>query len=387
MKTKKIYTGVSIDTNGIYVVFASVDKVDGSQTIIARKAGEVKLGIERGCITDPKPIEQCIKKIFNNIERLHSTHIEEVLVSFNPHTLTSKKKRIKRAVKKSDSPFVIYNEDATSMHLKMAQNYISSRPNHTLLISNPLSYSVDNIRNLDTPVDLVAKKEFSGEGFFVSCFKQNKQMLEKIFHNLGLEVIDIYPSSFVTASVLFPDEDKRAGALFVDIGTETSSWTYFYKGIPYSTGCIGVGTYDIACEAARTIGIDLSHIMNSIHTHTLNDDITHAKKNVLTRVMRKILSEIKTVCPSYSLVGNIIVLVPEGIKYECEKVFDSQLRSNIQYFEKKKDITIEKNNGSWIPVESLITYYCSSDDTEDVKGEYFKPYMRAFFRNMRSIFL
>ena len=385
MKTNETHIGISINTNAIHVFFAKTNHIEHTQTVIARKSETIESGLERGYITNPREVASVIKKMLDSIERLHSTNIEEVIVSFNPLTLTSRKKKVKRNIEKESTPFVINERDISDMQANMFRTYANTYPNNEVLVTKPLTYAVDHTSNLDQITDLTAKKEFSGETFFISCFRQHKQSLEKVFHILGLDILEMYPSAFVTASVLFNKEQKRSGALFIDIDSETTAWTYFNKGVPYSTGCVGTGIYDIACEAANSLGMGLSHVINSVHNNRLNDDIIRARKSIFNRIVRKIVSEIKATCPVCPFVGGVIILVPEGSKYECERICDVQINSNITYIEKKNDNTQHTNNGSWMPVQSLITYHTQENKERRVEERnILKSITSSFLRKIRS---
>ena len=205
------------------------------------------------------------------------------------------------------------------------------------LVNNLITYTVDGLSDLQSISDLKACSSVSIESLIVSGFKKHHAALVRAVERADLEVLKVYPAPLVTGSVLFGKTEKRVGCLFIDIDTETTSWSAFYNEAPYSVGCLPIGTYDIGLSVANNLGISIQEAIKTVEKKDAkNDEIARAKRRVLSRILVNIGKQLRRETGEVIPVsGGIAVSVPTGIYFECQKVFDSEMNAPITYIEKQ----------------------------------------------------
>lgn len=386
---QKILVGVDIHAHGIYILFAKINE-KGSVSYIASACECVEEYMSGGVITHPKKIMNALLRGIDSISKTHGVSVENILVSFNASSLIAKKICLERNI--TTQKIVLNNIDEKEMEGVIVQKHNTKYPNNTILANTLTGYTVDNSYKLKTVQGLSAKKFVSIESLVFSGFKGEVESLISAIEHAGFEIQGVYPSPLVGGLYIFKTAEKRAGCLFIDIDLETTSWCAFYQGVPYSAGVIPIGTYDICSLIAQNLGIRIQDAMKVVMDKKgESGEISGAKREIFLKIRKKIFREIEKEQGQHPpLSGGIVILIPDYISFEYQKLFDAHIHAPITYIEKLNSSFSEKRmDGSWLIARALISYH-HKHTKEKEQGGVFIPFWnmvnKQILKKVRKIF-
>ena len=109
-------------------------------------------------------------------------------------------------------------------------------PDDRILLSmRPLTWSVDDLCSVEEPVGLTGRS-LRAELAVVSVLKNRVRDLRKLLHEAGMYVEGILPEPEASAAGCLSDDERRLGALVVNIGAAT-----VHAGILVGRGHAGIG--------------------------------------------------------------------------------------------------------------------------------------------------
>jgi cell division protein FtsA len=143
--------------------------------------------------------------------------------------------------------------------LEVAENEIpqASIINKKIIHSIPVSYKIDGQTIMGRPNNMRGNK-LEVKALFVVCIEQHLDDLIKAVEKTGVDVWDIMASPIAGSLVTLNKNQKTAGCVLANIGSETVSIVVFENNTPISLEIFPIGGTDITNDIALGLRISLN---------------------------------------------------------------------------------------------------------------------------------
>jgi cell division protein FtsA len=134
--------------------------------------------------------------------------------------------------------------------------------NQKILHSIPISYKIDGKAVLSkTPLDMKGTK-LEVKMLFITCLEPHLNDLLEAVEEAGVEVVDVIASPIAASFVTLSKQQKMAGCVLTNIGSETISIVVFENNLPISLEVFPIGSTDITNDIALGLKIPLEEAEN-----------------------------------------------------------------------------------------------------------------------------
>lgn len=146
----------------------------------------------------------------------------------------------------------ITREMIADLRRRAAQNIPQERD---VIDVAPVKFTVDNKTTVN-PVGSYGTT-VGARMCVLSCAPVIKRMIRRvIFEKVGLEINGYVARPLAEGALALTDEERRMGAMLVDLGAETTSVTIYKNGAPVYVATLPLGS--------RNITLDITHALNHI---------------------------------------------------------------------------------------------------------------------------
>ena len=233
MGFSKVVGAIEIGTSKVAVLIGEISQ-DGTLNVIGHYQGLSK-GVKKGVIVDLEAASASVHAAILKAENESNAKISEVYLAQTGMHLkgifnvgTANVSSSDGIISKSDIDQA--KEDAKRPRLPEGRVFI----NH---IQNP--FSIDGQR-VDNPLHMEGKRLKVGY-WTIHADSSILQDSLRVIRGVPLEVEDVILSSIASGNVLLQENEKKAGALVVDIGGGTTDFALYRDGFIVYTGVIPVG--------------------------------------------------------------------------------------------------------------------------------------------------
>ena len=130
-------------------------------------------------------------------------------------------------------------------------------PDQEVLHVLPTSHRVDGATVARSPVGVRARL-LVVECALVTASRLALDNLERVFADLDLELLDVAAEPLVTAGALLGAEDRRRGAVLVDIGAERIGAVVYREHVLQGLACLGVGSAHVSRDLAYALQLEFA---------------------------------------------------------------------------------------------------------------------------------
>lgn len=247
----KIHVGLEIGTSKTCLVVGEV-KADSSVKILG--IGETKsVGVRRGEVTDFTHARSCLKDALAKAEDNSDVEIGSVFLAISGSHL--------RSVNHSGAYRLPDGENTLQQdHLEEAMTSAREAPippEHVYLHTIIRDYALDGMASCSPPLGLNGK---TVEAHFhvVHGIGSRIQNTMKLVREIPLELDDVVFSPIATAQMALDREQRKRGALVIDIGGGTTDYALYLDGVIAASGCIPVGGDHITNDIHLVTGLQFS---------------------------------------------------------------------------------------------------------------------------------
>ena len=221
---------------------AGQKKPDGSISVLAMVKEESSSFIRKGVVYNIDKTAQCLTNIVKKLEVQLKTRITQVFVGVGGQSIRSVRNSITKDLP-SDS--IITQEMVVEL---MDANRALDYPEQKILDVAEQEYRVDTQLQMD-PVGIRASRL---EGNFLNILERKAFFLNlnRCFETAGIEVADMYLAPLALANAVLTETEKRSGCALVDIGSDTTTVSVFWKNVLRHLAVIPLGSNNITKDIA-----------------------------------------------------------------------------------------------------------------------------------------
>ena len=234
---RKIFASIDIGTNSIKLIVAEVTK---SKTNVLAVSETDSKGIKKGLVVNKELLTSILKTTLKKAEDVLGLKIRKIIItvpSFNPEfvisegstTITNEDKLIRgmdiiRAMQAS-----IYNKVPADLEI-VGIVPTHFRINEDEVVKSPLNIKANKL-TVKTVICMVPRKNVDN---LIACFNK-----------LGVDVIDVAPTSFGDYHALKNDKISNLVGAIINIGDATTTVSIFNKGVLTNTIAMEIGGQNI----------------------------------------------------------------------------------------------------------------------------------------------
>ncbi len=265
--------------------------------------------------------------------------------------------------------------------------------NRNVLHTVPISFKVDGRIVLGKPEGLKGNK-LEVKTLFITCFENHINDLLETFTEAGIEVEDLVAAPMAASLVTLSRQQKMAGVVLTNIGSETVSIVVFENNLPLSLEVFQIGSNDITNDIALGLRVPLEEAEN-IKRGTIVGGNYPRKK--LEEIIEARLSDIFELIEAHLKKLGRSGLLPAGIVLTgggsaIETVDDLakvalRLPSRIASVSFGDNIRGQIKDASWSVAYGLCVIGLQNGDDETISGFRFVKQTRKGLMNLFRQFL
>ena len=203
----------------------NLDKINELKSIAYRVVGvatKKSVGIKKGEILIAEEVEKTIRSVVQQSQKMASSIIDEVVVTFSGGTPISK--NLYNEIKLDNHS--VSSEDIG--HLLSAFDFQTYSENREILHAMPINFTMDEKTGLTDPRGLVGNTL----GLDINLITSQKNVVENIDESLKkcqLNLAGIFFSPYISAKSSLVEDELKLGAACVDLGFGTTGISIFYN--------------------------------------------------------------------------------------------------------------------------------------------------------------
>ncbi len=255
--SEHIITGIDVGTYHVKVAIARMPKKSSSRNTMPEIIGTgyaESRGLKSGYIMQPDDVSRSIKSAISQAEKTAGVIVKRAYVSIGSIGLEEIYSRGEIIPARADSEITTADLEKV---MQDSEDRISDHiPNRRILHNIPLRYTVDKTEVLGRPQGMRGTK-LEVDTLFITSYEQHINDLISAIESIGVYVEDVIASPLATSFVLLNKNQKRAGCVLVNIGSETTSLVVFEDSTPISLKIFPVGSNDITNDIALGLKVTI----------------------------------------------------------------------------------------------------------------------------------
>lgn len=311
-----VFLAIDIGSSSITAVIANHD-AENNINILATGV-QSSSGINKGLIINIEEASKCIKDAVDMAKKFTTEQIETTIVS-----ISGTYSKSIRSTGSVNVPNGLISETEINQVMQMALYNATIVPEYEVVHVIPLFFKVDDSVEVDNPLNMNGSRLEVSVNIVIS----KRTALTNIKSALkvsGIDTVKFVLDSYATALAVLDDQQKKFGAVVVNLGSTTTEFVYFKGNSIVYNGFIPVGSNHITTDlsimlhtppsAAESIKLEYGSIIKDYSEKSEIDD----RKVRIPRIGdENSLSEIgldfiQTII--HSRVEEILVLVKKKLK-------------------------------------------------------------------------
>ncbi len=249
---KAIVTGLDVGTSSIRVAVCEAVRGSKAPRVLALTKSESR-GLRRGYIINAEEAAQAIRSAIAEAEKVAQTRIKHVFLGLGGVTVESKIGEGQVVVSRADSE--ITDNDINRV-IELSELNLTDNQNGRIIHIIPLYFKLDGKKILGRPEGMRGSK-LEVRTLFVTCLNQHLTNLLRAVELAGLTVEDVVASPIAASFLALSNQQKAAGVVLANIGSQTTSIAVFEEGIPVSLSILPIGSLDITNDIALGLRVPL----------------------------------------------------------------------------------------------------------------------------------
>ena len=235
-----------------------LDGRSGYSINVLGAAHQSSKGIKAGVVVDVDGVEGTLKSVIGAVEKISGIDVDDLVLSVSCGRLRSDNFR-------ATTPFEGKSVSRRDIgRLTDAGRSFAERDGRVLVHSNHVGFSIDDEMGIIEPIGMAGEK-LTQELHMVTAdggpLKNLLLAVERSYFN----VVGVIPSTYGSAEAVLSMEEKRLGAIALDLGGGTSSFAVYGDGHFIHMDGITVGGDHITYDIARSLSTPL-HVAERIKT-------------------------------------------------------------------------------------------------------------------------
>jgi len=252
----QIIAGIDIGTGHIRI--GTAKELLAGETALPKMIGfgmaESK-GLRHGCVIEKEETVKSLEKAKQAAEKNIGNRIKSAVISVGGIGLGSLTSSGEIIVSKAD--LEVTDLDIEKIVNLAEENIPSSISlNRKILHTIPLSYKLDGKSVVGNPIGMRGTK-LEAKCLFITVVEKNINDLIDVVEEAGIEVLDVVASPIAASLVLLSKQQKRAGCLLVNIGSETVSSIVYENNVPSFLEILPTGGSHVTNDIALGLKISL----------------------------------------------------------------------------------------------------------------------------------
>ncbi len=253
---RSIITGIDIGTSQVKVVITNTRERNdkGFPRIIGAGTAESR-GMRHGYPSNVRDVAQSIRTAVKMAEEKAGVKVKKAFVGVSGIGLSST--IVNSFIMSSRADAEITSLDINKLHEQCEKDLPPAAiANRRIIYAIPLQYKIDNFPSLGNPEGLKGNK-IELKTLFITCLDHHVADLIQAVNEAGVEVEDLMASPIAASFVTLTKQQKMAGCLLANIGSETVSIAIFENNIPTSLEVFPIGSTDITNDIALGLKVPL----------------------------------------------------------------------------------------------------------------------------------
>lgn len=284
--TKNIVAGIDIGTQWVKVIVADDSKNYGAFPNVLGVGYAKSAGLRKGYIDNRQEAAASISKAINKAEKSSGMKIKKAYLAIGGIGLEEFHSSGEVVISRADSRIVDLDLEKARKDCEKKIN--KKLKNKRILHSIPLAYHIDGELVLGQPHGLQATK-LEVHMLFITCLEQHFNEFVSAVEEAGVEVEDIMAAPIAASLASLNKNQKKAGCVMLNVGSESSCITIFENDLPISLKCFSIGSNDITKDIALGFKIPIDEA-EQVKLGALTD--TNIPKKRLDEIVNARLSDI-----------------------------------------------------------------------------------------------
>ncbi len=251
--SKNITVGIDLGSHLVKVMVVEHLKERDKKTsrIIGTGKSEAR-GIKNGYINQPEEVVRSIMKALREAEHRSGIKIRQATLAVGGVSLESKLAKGTAIISRADNEVSALDVQNAVRESEQGLKLL----NRHVIDSIPYVYKLDGKDLFGRPEGLRGVK-LEVTSLFVTCINQHLEALVNSVNNAGVDVVDVIAAPLASSVAVLSAQQKTAGCILVDIGSETVSLSVFEDGDIISIKVLPLGGMDITKDLALGLKISL----------------------------------------------------------------------------------------------------------------------------------
>ncbi len=253
---KNISVGIDIGTYQVKIVVTENVSAGGRELpkVIGVGYAESR-GLRHGYILNKSDAIRSVRHAKEQAEKAAGISIKKAVASIGGIGLGSVSTTGTAVTSRADSEI---SEHDIKKAVEISQQEIpsSNSLNRKILHVIPLSYRIDGKPVYGQPEGLKGSK-LEVKTHIITCFEHHFNDLLETLNEAGIEVEDLVASPIAASLVTLTKQQKMAGVVLANIGSETVSIVVFENNIPFSLEIFPIGSNNITNDIALGLRVPL----------------------------------------------------------------------------------------------------------------------------------
>ena len=233
-KSRNIIVGLEVGSTKVAAAVAEI-RPDGTLALLG--IGEGPSGQVRKCeIVDFEVAQGCVRDALAAAEQKTDIVVAEVYLAISGAHIRSSNTRVTLAINNDD-------DEITPEHLQELQEMATAQPlpaDHAIVHHLLQHYVLDDGSTTDNPIGL-ASKQLNAHFHQVYGLATRLQTTIRCVKELSIDVKNYALSSYATAQAVLTRNQKKVGAVVINLGGGLSDYIAYQNGAVVHTGVLGVG--------------------------------------------------------------------------------------------------------------------------------------------------
>jgi len=254
--SRNISVGIDIGTSQVKVVIAESNEVGERELprVIGVGYSESR-GLRHGYILNQSDALQSVKQAMTQAEKAAGFPIKRAVASIGGIGLASITTSGTVVITRADSEITDLDVQK-AVDVSREEIPSSFSLNRKIIHTVPLSYKVDGKPVQGRPEGMKGAK-LEVKTLFITCFEHHINDLLETLSEAGIEVEDLVAAPMAASLVTLSKQQKMAGCVLANIGSETVSIVVYENNLPISLETFPIGSNDITNDIALGLRVPL----------------------------------------------------------------------------------------------------------------------------------
>lgn len=254
-------------------------------------------GIRDGVIVDPAELVSCITALMQSLKKQSGVNITSVFTSIPANEVITRHSRAIIPLAERGAKLI---SERDVCRVQEQARILGSSLDEEIMHGVPVSFTVDSKSSVVNPIGLFGHK-LEVDLLLVCGRTATIQNLDRVVHQAGYEIADIFFSGMATAQAVFTPAMKEGISVLCDIGSDTTELMIFSDGILRDVDVLSAGgnqlTYalrdqlKIPLELAEEIKKSYGAVGNFEHIAD-DKEILVKKSNLYKPIKQRLVAQI-----------------------------------------------------------------------------------------------